>query len=77
MNQEFKKHFTLDEAKSMLQTFVAFLAVIIPLIDALPQLQTVLNGDWSGIALTALTVAVAKSLLKLVWNQSVIWAKTQ
>ncbi len=77
MNQTFQKHFTLEEFKSMFQTFIAFLAVLIPLIDALPQLQTVLNGDWSGIAITALTVAIAKSLLKLVWNQTVIWAKSK
>lgn len=77
MNTTFKKHFTLEEGKSMFQTFIAFLAVLIPLIDTLPQLQVVLNGNWSGIALTALTVAVAKSLLKLVWNQSVIWAKNK
>lgn len=73
----FKKHFTLDEAKSMFQTFIAFLAIIIPLIDVLPQFQVVLNGNWSGIAITAFTVALAKSLLKLVWNQSVIWAKSK
>lgn len=77
MNQTFQKHFTLAEFKSIFQTFISFLAVLVPLIDALPQLQTILNGDWSWLALTALTVAITKSLIKLVWNQTVIWAKSK
>ena len=60
-----KKHFTLAELKSIVQTFIASLMVDGSVAVAF---NTVVGGDWSKVALIALATCVARSLLKAVWT---------
>lgn len=63
MRAALKAHFSKYEAISLIQTFVAYLAL-----DAAIQFQAVISGDFSQDALAALVVAVSRSFLKALWN---------
>ena len=63
-----KQHFSKAEVLSVIQTFVAFLAI-----DASMQFNAVINGDWSESALLALGAAVLRSALK--YGFSLVMAK--
>jgi hypothetical protein len=67
-------HFFSKEAvTSFLHTFVGYLAV-----DAVLQFNTVLSGNFTKEAFYALLVAVGRSLVKALWNFSVMqYKKTQ
>ena len=60
-----KKHFTLVELKSVVQTFIAS-----RMVDggAAVAFNTVLGGDWSTAALVALSTCLVRSLLKATWT---------
>lgn len=75
LKDKIKAHLTYSELKSIFQTFLAFGAAVIIAIDLLPQLQAVLNGDWSKPTLFALGVAVFRSIIKVGWTMLVVVAK--
>lgn len=58
-----KAHFSKVELVSLIQTFVATLAI-----DAAMQAHAVFYGDFSKQALVALALAVVRSFLKACWS---------
>jgi hypothetical protein len=72
MWQTFKNHFSQTELKSILQSFIAFAAVLVLATDVLPQFQVILNGNWSWAAITAVGAAIARSAFKILWSMAVL-----
>lgn len=61
----FKQFFTLEEAKSIFQTWVAGLPFDVLLAA---QFTNITNGDWNTGAFYALGSALFRSILKAVWE---------
>lgn len=74
LKQKFLSHFSAEEIKSITQTFIAFLSMIIVVADTLPQVQNLLNGDWSLAILFAAFAAIGRSAIKIAWSLTVLWA---
>jgi hypothetical protein len=60
-----KAHCTLEELKSIFQTWISDLTYDLAVVGAFTQ---VVQGDWSTTALTTLGYSLFRSLFKAVWN---------